>query len=209
MLQLVMGNSSSYIAISIYSMASWGKFSGSKPGAQKQRWGPADADGNAMKAGNMPKASCESQADARFMSTDREVDIMLKVFQDMNTSMERTGEFGSTGAAGGSKAELLRMVASNNVMRTGILSSKIGLTKRQGLLCWIPTYWIIVQHFVMPIYMRIGMCARSMTSHIFGETQALFLHGTVNCHKTEAPFRALACMTRPASFGAFVEDCAC
>ncbi len=55
---------------------------------------------------------------------------MLKVFQDINMSMERTGEFGSAGAAGGSKAELLRMVASNNVMRTGILSSKIGLTKR-------------------------------------------------------------------------------
>lgn len=60
----------------------------------------------------------------------REVDTMLKVFQDINQSMERTGEFGSAGAAGGSKAELLKMVAKNNVMRTGILSSKIGLTKR-------------------------------------------------------------------------------
>ncbi len=55
---------------------------------------------------------------------------MLKMFQDINMSMERTGEFGSAGAVGGSKAELLRMVAKNNVMRTGILSSKIGLTKR-------------------------------------------------------------------------------
>ena len=112
-----------------------------KPGAQRQRWGPADAGGNALEAGNLPEALCMSQADAHFVSTDREVDIMLKVFQDMNTSMERTGEFGSTGAAGGTKAELLRMVASNNVMRTGILSSKIGLTKRWGPLCWLPASW--------------------------------------------------------------------
>jgi len=72
---------------------------------------------------------CVTRLKAPF-SDDREVDTMLKVFQDINMSMERTGEFGSAGAAGGSKAELLRMVASNNVMRTGILSSKIGLTKR-------------------------------------------------------------------------------
>lgn len=85
-------------------------------------------------------------ADALFMSANREVDIMLKVFQDMNMSMERTGEFGSTGAAGGSKAELLRMVASNNVMRTGILSSKIGLTKRQGPLCRAAAYRSVIVH---------------------------------------------------------------
>ena len=86
------------------------------------------------------------RADALLMFANREVDIMLKVFQDMNTSMERTGEFGSTSAAGGSKADLLRMVASNNVMRTGILSSKIGLTKRQGPLCRISAHrGVIVQ----------------------------------------------------------------
>ena len=55
---------------------------------------------------------------------------MLKVFQDINMVMERTGEFGPAGAAGGGKEDLLKMVAKNNVMRTGILSSKIGLTKR-------------------------------------------------------------------------------
>ncbi len=76
-------------------------------------------------------ASIQSQGQVEMgISECREVDTMLKVFQDINMSMERTGEFGSAGAAGGSKAELLRMVASNNVMRTGILSSKIGLTKR-------------------------------------------------------------------------------
>lgn len=55
---------------------------------------------------------------------------MLKVFQDINVAMERTGEFGTASAAGGGKEDLLKMVAKNNVMRTGILSSKIGLTKR-------------------------------------------------------------------------------
>ena len=60
----------------------------------------------------------------------REVDNMLKVFQDINVVMERTGEFGPASAAGGGKEDLLKMVAKNNVMRTGILSSKIGLTKR-------------------------------------------------------------------------------
>ncbi|CAL8468601.1 g8141 [Coccomyxa elongata] len=61
---------------------------------------------------------------------EMEVDNMLKVFQDINVVMERTGEFGPASAAGGGKEDLLKMVAKNNVMRTGILSSKIGLTKR-------------------------------------------------------------------------------
>ena len=130
--------------------------------------------------------------------TLREVDNQLRIFQDLNTIMERTGEFKQAGKAGGSKEDLLKMVwhlvlrasallsasqntagicrahiasqmpqtgvrcvwhehcwqwcigaarasseasnfcapwptiqvAKNNVMRTGILSSKIGLTKR-------------------------------------------------------------------------------
>ena len=56
----------------------------------------------------------------------REVDTMLRAFQDINSDMERTGEL----VAAMAKGELLKMVARNNVMRTGILSSKIGLTKR-------------------------------------------------------------------------------
>jgi uncharacterized Rmd1/YagE family protein len=51
---------------------------------------------------------------------------MLRAFQDINADMERTGEL----VAAMAKGELLKMVARNNVMRTGILSSKIGLTKR-------------------------------------------------------------------------------
>ena len=51
---------------------------------------------------------------------------MLRSFQDINADMERTGEL----VAAMAKGELLKMVARNNVMRTGILSSKIGLTKR-------------------------------------------------------------------------------
>ena len=149
MLQLVMTSSSSYTSIPSYSMPSWDQLSGSEPGAQKQRWGPAHACGNAMDAGNMPKA-CVMRTEALSMFANREVDIMLKVFQDMNTSMERTGEFGSTGAAGGSKADLLRMVASNNVMRTGILSSKIGLTKRRGPPCQIPAYCSVTVHCQTP-----------------------------------------------------------
>ncbi|KAK9844072.1 hypothetical protein WJX81_003755 [Elliptochloris bilobata] len=57
---------------------------------------------------------------------ETEVDTMLRAFQDINADMERTGEL----VAAMAKGELLKMVARNNVMRTGILSSKIGLTKR-------------------------------------------------------------------------------
>ena len=60
------------------------------------------------------------------MRAGREVDTMLRAFQDINSDMERTGEL----VAAMAKGELLKMVARNNVMRTGILSSKIGLTKR-------------------------------------------------------------------------------
>jgi len=62
----------------------------------------------------------------RARARGREVDTMLRAFQDINADMERTGEL----VAAMAKGELLKMVARNNVMRTGILSSKIGLTKR-------------------------------------------------------------------------------
>ena len=40
----------------------------------------------------------------------REVDNQLRIFQDLNSIMERTGDFVQAGKAGGSKEDLLKMV---------------------------------------------------------------------------------------------------
>lgn len=42
---------------------------------------------------------------------------MLKVFQDINVVMERTGEFGPASAAGGGKEDLLKMVTPRLSLR--------------------------------------------------------------------------------------------
>ena len=89
---------------------------------------------------------------------------MLRVFQDINAGMERTGEFGPAIA----KEELLRMVAKNNVMRTGILSSKIGLTKRFDAAWRDPECGRIYEHLreEMEISQRFEDLELKVMSHV-------------------------------------------
>ena len=55
----------------------------------------------------------------------RQVDHMLKVFEEMNVEMERTGSFRPAAR----KEELLQMVAKNNLLFTDIIS-KLGIMER-------------------------------------------------------------------------------
>lgn len=71
----------------------------------------------------------------------RQVDNVLAEFHQINEAMERTGSF----SKGTSKEQLLRLVASNNVMMTNIMSN-IGIMNRFDVAWRDPECNTIYEH---------------------------------------------------------------